>query len=448
MTPPEAPDMAAPTPGAGRPAGRGARVSLACVQCRTRHVRCDAVRPCCGRCASEAKDCQYTKSRRGGLDRAALAALAGRRAGVATEPASAVDSLREQAEDPVSGGQSPDGCLWTLGGSQPGLSFEMISPEVPSRDLSAGQPHVDFPDVTDDPFLDLYYRHFHGFHPCALPRAYLGTLVSDMASHAVLLPLISTLRYIGSMYGLSDQSFQLRDRARRSVAELPADLCSSPFIAQCRLLMSIALYWSGERAESRLEIDGAIRIALDLGMFRREFAKQHGRGDPVLEECWRRTWWQLYTVDANYAAIFRLPTFPTFEVDATTDLPCEESDYESGVSIRSQLDGSRLTVRCSCQTIPENVKTLDDFDSREFAVEEHVYSSFAYLVGAARALASAIGSAQRATPANTSVLAGIEAADAIINGFLLLLPSSKQIVIGEDGEIDELMFQTHMGIHA
>jgi hypothetical protein len=49
------------------------RVIVACVQCRSRHVKCDATQPICNRCKKDDKECVYTKSRRGGLDKAALA---------------------------------------------------------------------------------------------------------------------------------------------------------------------------------------------------------------------------------------------------------------------------------------------------------------------------------------------------------------------------------------
>ena len=43
----------------------GSRVSLACIPCRTRHLRCDAAPPTCARCRRENKPCSYAKSRRG-----------------------------------------------------------------------------------------------------------------------------------------------------------------------------------------------------------------------------------------------------------------------------------------------------------------------------------------------------------------------------------------------
>lgn len=49
------------------PASRaGSRISLACIPCRERHVRCNAAVPVCERFNLENKLCSYAKSRRGG----------------------------------------------------------------------------------------------------------------------------------------------------------------------------------------------------------------------------------------------------------------------------------------------------------------------------------------------------------------------------------------------
>jgi len=79
-------------------------------------------------------------------------------------------------------------------------------------------------------------------------------------------------------------------------------------------------------------MNAATHLALDLGMHDRKFAEQNGNGDAILEESWRRTWWQIYVADAFFAAMARANTFPTCNVNATVELPCEEEDYEAGVS--------------------------------------------------------------------------------------------------------------------
>lgn len=42
----------------------------------------------------------------------------------------------------------------------------------------------------------------------------------------------------------------------------------------------------------------------------------------------------------------------------------------------------------------------------------------------------------------------LEAIDAIIDGWLLLLPDLKREIVSKTGEVDEHMFEAHMAIHA
>jgi hypothetical protein len=104
-------------------------------------------------------------------------------------------------------------------------------------------------------------------------------------------------------------------------------------MVQCHFIYSIALFWCGDKTQSREHMDAAIRIALDLAMFRRQFAVENGEGDAVLEESWRRTWWQVYITNAIFATIRREAAFPTRDVDVSVQLPCEEEDYEAGVRL-------------------------------------------------------------------------------------------------------------------
>jgi hypothetical protein len=56
-----------------------------------------------------------------------------------------------------------------------------------------------------------------------------------------------------------------------------------------------------------------------------------------------------------------------------------------------------------------------------------------------------------ATPPNKKTCPPIElveAVDAMIDGWLLLLPESKRPLMKDDGQMDELLFTAHMSIHA
>ncbi|KAI0391777.1 hypothetical protein F5Y17DRAFT_460545 [Xylariaceae sp. FL0594] len=429
--------------------GNGNRVSVACLSCRTRHVRCDAQQPACMRCTSEGRTCQYVKSRRGGLDRARLAA---RRRGHIDTNQVAVTVPGSPPNGSISGRAELDTDLqdrvpeehanstgWPAEPETSGASGTS-SDERGASSMSGPTDGIQFSSVETDFLVKLFYRNFHRCHPCALPQRHLHRLYEETTQNGpsrgleTLTLLIAIMRFIGSMYSYKDLTSQLQDQVVggfHSIRAQPITASSSPstdpFLVQCHLLFSIALYWNAEKTRAREEIDAAIRIALELGMHRARFASLHARSDPVLGESFRRTWWQLYCTDAYYAAIKRNPTFPLCDVDTDADLPCEEDEYESG-------------------SIPPP-KTLEDFDTREFSPENQAFSSFAYLIGATRSIALAL-SAGSSDACNWLSPRTIAEVDAIIDGWYLLLPREKREVLREGNVVDELMFQAHMAVHA
>jgi hypothetical protein len=212
---------------------------------------------------------------------------------------------------------------------------------------------------------------------------------------------------------------------------------------QCRLLYSIALFWSNFRAEADKEIETAKDIALALGMHRQEFATANGYGDDILVESWRRTWWMLYIIDAYYAGTLGTMNLKVFHIEASVELPCEDYEYKSGVSRSLKVRSHKLII--DSQVIPRP-RTIEDFDCREFFEEEVTFSSFAYLIGAVRCAAFAIStSPKNATKQDSEHM--IQSADSVIDAWTLLLPRAQKPVMKKDGRIDELMFQAHMLIH-
>ncbi|KXG50160.1 Transcription factor [Penicillium griseofulvum] len=282
---------------------------------------------------------------------------------------------------------------------------------------------LDIHDIQKDSLIDAYYTNFHKFHPFLLPRKHFTRLYQDPSRQSTFRPLIAVMRLIGHIYNARGWSIALEDHIKATFSQIsPTD----PAMVQCRLLYSIALFWYERKADAKSQVDAAIWLATECRLFDQEFASKHEAGDPVLQECWRRTWWMLYIVDAYYAGTLGAMNFKTFAIESTVDLPCEEWEYESG-------------------DIPEP-KTLDEFDSREFSLDETVFSSFAYLIGAVRCTALAISTVPKAANKDDS-LRMIQAADSALTGWLLLLPKTQKQVMSKAGEIDELMFQAHMLIH-
>lgn len=359
------------------------RSSLACLPCRSRHLKCDGGRPQCSRCSRTTKTCTYTKSRRGGLDRETLAkrrrqiaACAGRTGTGASgeNPSTAANDPRLARQIGAGGLLSPcprppasaaapshdirlpsstEDSEYTGVPVELGISEEIAAIGTCSLPSASVAPplstHPILPngqDVEGDPIVDMYYRHFHRFHPLALPQKHLARYCRDPARGPGLRPLVTVLRLIGHIYDTKEWSTKLEESVNSFLSDASLSEPSSsppatssppwngdPIKVQCRLLYSVALFWQGRTPESMRELDLAAKLAVSLGMNRKEFAQDHGEGDPVLMECWRRTWWMLFIVDAYYSGTQGTMMFAVLGVDSTVDLPCEEAEYESGVSI-------------------------------------------------------------------------------------------------------------------
>lgn len=328
---------------------RATRASLACLPCRSRHLKCDGGRPRCGRCAGldvvagiggeEEEECRYTQSRRGGLDRAALAERRKRLAAAEGLGGAAVGS-GESVSPPVlalgvsasvPGGRSLQQSSRESSSSNSFLDGGLLSGvALPSPEPSPPQLQVD--NIETDPLICSYYRTFHRFHPFILPHKHLATLHrQDPTLQARLLPLLSILRLIGRLYTTQDLSLPLRDTVEATLSSSHASP-TDPFLVQSRLLYSIVLFWHSFKAEAKCQMDAAVKMAMEGRMYRREFAVSHAGGDVVLAESWRRAWWMLYVTDAYYAGTLGTMNFAVVDVEATMELPCEEAEYESGVS--------------------------------------------------------------------------------------------------------------------
>ncbi|EEA18932.1 hypothetical protein TMatcc_010518 [Talaromyces marneffei ATCC 18224] len=388
---------------------KATRSSLACLPCRVRHIKCDGNKPSCNGCNEAGKQCDYTRSRRGGLDRKALAERRKRLATVnsinAQTPASIQTCHTNVNEDIFNNSSS---LLDAADGT-------FIAPPLT---------HIgSIVNIEDDVLVDSYYNNFHKFHPFLLPNKHLLRLYRDSNRQSSLTPLIAAMRFVGHIYSFQQWDMELKNHLEACFCEAsPTD----PVMVQSRLIYSIALFWYDYKTEAASQIEAATQLAIDMGMFRREFASEHGAGDPILEECWRRTWWMLYVVEAFYAGTLGTKTFKAMNMEATVDLPCQELEYESGKI-----------------PIP---KTLQEFDCREFATDETTqFSSFAYLIGAVRCAVLAMSTTPK-LPAKEDSLHIMQTTDSALDGWLLLLPKDKQIM-NKSGEIDELMFQAHLLIH-
>ncbi|KAL4923541.1 putative C6 transcription factor [Aspergillus undulatus] len=385
-----------------KPTPTSRRVSLACVPCRSKHLRCDATTPICARCRTEGLQCVYLKSRRGGR----------------RPRQSQLPSLPSDTAHPVQQAPAPSLDSSILIRTSRSISDDDQSISEPS---SASRSDATSDSSVRERFMAQYYSSFHAAHPCVLPHWDLKQrLASDGQALQSLVPI---LHYIGSVYAKSANSPSLKLQAEQAVACIGTSNPPTGFDVQAILLLSIAIYWGNEPDKALDLLDKAIALALELGMHKQEYAYANGNEDPLLEECWRRTWWQVYMTDAHIAGSTSTFPFRTSGLDISTDLPCDEADYEFG-------------------KIPRP-RTLQDYDMREFlGDDERQFSSFAELVGLTRGLDIALTARNGMTIANAPWISANT--DATVTAWQSLLHPSKKNLVREDGTVDELLFKANI----
>ncbi|KAL5314584.1 hypothetical protein ACEPPN_017225 [Leptodophora sp. 'Broadleaf-Isolate-01'] len=375
----------------------GIRVSLACIPCRSRHVKCGAEMPNCSRCLQDDKPCFYAKSRRGMRDRNAPKKRASMREAGKTSPVPTSSS-----------GQSTKSLSYLMANSSndsyTGPSSDGSGSPESSSSRASGK------GASPKRLLDLYYSSFHKAHPFLLPRYYFyNRLQSDPESSKFLYPV---MQWIGSMYSSDIPSAELRDIAMNQLEM--ANLPPNGFTVQSLLLAAIATHSQDDMIRSREILDRAIYLALEIRMNSRTFANMER--DPVLAESWRRTYWFLYITDAKFAAFRNATHFMLYTVEANVELPCEECDYD-GIIPRS--------------------RTLEEYEARDFQEDEPVFSSFTYLIDLTRVTGCLLGFDR--LPARDLETA-VNNADAMLVNWKLHLPREKQGVVDKNEEVDEILF--------
>jgi len=287
--------------------------SLACVQCRSRHLRCDGTKPLCSRCKDDGSICTYMKSRRGGRRRAQ-----GSNSVPATEaiPAHSTDQdLRYGFPTPPVATIGSHNSLVSSQSNSPGSHFESWNDD-------------DTQPVAER-LITLYYHFFHHSHPCALPYKFLQPYRASNAPGIEL--LITVMQYIGSLYAPKIASEPWREQCEVAVRSLLPR--SSLFEVQALILYAIATQWTGYKDYSHTLLNLAIDGSLALGLYDRDFATRNAASQSVYAESCRRTWWELYLDEIAMSAIDRknFTRLNQRTIACSVELPCSEECYNIGV---------------------------------------------------------------------------------------------------------------------
>jgi hypothetical protein len=219
--------------------------------------------------------------------------------------------------DPAAGGNSS---LMKLTGGPQSEPALLIRP--PENGGSTWSPATDLKNRC----LEAFFHFFTSAHPFLLPKPYLV----QMLRVKPLGHLEAAMRYVGSFYLKAASTEYI---AQEITQLLSRDDCSRDgFTVQAMLLFAIGLDGNTEFDRASDLVKQAQDLALEIGMNHREFAVMQGEGLAVLEESWRRTWWELYVIDGMIAGVHERSSFRLNEMPFEVLLPCEEQEFVSGVS--------------------------------------------------------------------------------------------------------------------
>ncbi|KAL3494533.1 hypothetical protein BJX62DRAFT_223098 [Aspergillus germanicus] len=384
--------------------------SVACVPCRRRHLKCDALMPVCTRCQTADTECHYVRSRRGRRDQSRRVSSRPDEEGSTVSADAFSDWLNATAF-------TPDlNILTTQDLFQP-LNLQTYQNfPLPTDTLDTFETPLTSPATAHEPMIQLYYQNFHPSHPFTVPRRAL----SSPTAHLIPAYLISVMRYIGAHY-YPDPS--LKQALRQPAYSFLSDpTLRDGFTVQALLLLAIVDHSSCQEQSAHRLLQMAVNLALDIGLHHAGFALEHSYGHPVLEESWRRTYWELYIVDGLLAAMREQSPFRLYRQRASVLLPCAEKMY-------------------SLNNVIPSGQTLDDLQN-DWTLAQN-FSTFAYRIDAVRNL-GAVLELNRSLEGN--IEARVETIDAHLSSSLMTLPALHGD--GYDSSChDEMVFQAQMTLY-
>lgn len=196
--------------------------------------------------------------------------------------------------------------------------------------------------------LSSFYQNFHASHPFVLPKETLLRLSHETSVE----PLLASMRWAGSLYiDVPSARASLLDEAYQRVCNPQA--VHDGFLVQAMMVLIIGMDGMTMNDKARAMLMSVEKIAVEIALNTRLFATYHGRGMPILEESWRRTWWDLFVIDGMIAGVHRMTNFALFDVPTDVALPCEEDEFMSGVSFNRHDRLARAGFRL-LTTSPEN----------------------------------------------------------------------------------------------
>lgn len=412
---------------------------LACIPCRKSHLKCDGKKPQCSRCVDRSGTCFWVDSKRGYREfrknYQSTGEARSRNGGNPSESTPGISKEEYQTEidptqirqityeeifqsnDPAFTGlpldYQPVQMMTNLASASP--SSRSDSTLSITREIN---PAVQRDSQGSADLIELFYKHLYPPHPFIIPwKLYLQD------SSLIPVPLRSVLRFAASHYVPHGNPSLLEAAAKDILSdEVPED----GFKVQGLILYAFVSHARMDQESGASALMRAVDVALRIGMNRESFAIQNGQDNPILQECWRRTWWMLMILEGLVTVIGGQGTpYITYSTFTDVALPGHDEDYNE--------------LRVS----PE-LRTITDLHNRIISEDTFSYSSFAYGIEASYIL----GAVLSLGPDSFAVTdPQIEALDASISNYFLSLPLDKRDPTRPDGSVDEALLNAHLAIN-
>ncbi|KJK77341.1 hypothetical protein H634G_07080 [Metarhizium anisopliae BRIP 53293] len=326
----------------------------------------------------------------------------------------------------------------------PGLQLPLHEPHRPPHHLSTGPGEIPQPSthdvpassnaptprerkpepyVPEDRLVRLFYENFHQAHPILVPPGQY-----ERRNYPAYLQQV--VKFIGSHYSMVLSGDEFYDSTASTLAAHSADKSCS--MVQALLLHSIILCARNERPRAETSLAQAISIAIEIGMYQKDFATLFANNDEFESESLRRTWWELFIWEICMRTLQQKFHFRCSDVPNEVLLPCEESTYASLQAIPPPASLAAFRAR---------VFADDDDDDEDPAPCQ--YSSFSYRIEAFHILARVLvlNSIPETHPDRLQAIANT------LVSWAHLLPPQKIDIVDIYGGIDEMLFQAQFIIH-
>lgn len=306
-----------------------------------------------------------------------------------------------------------------------GISLELLSPINNQGPLViTPPPAAQLPmDTSAQGLVNAFFVFFFPAHPFVLPYAQTQELFRGLTMNHLQL----ALQFIGSFFVIGAERDLFEASIRGYINNFQGQ--RNHYFVQTIVLFSIGLHMADKGEESSEMMYLAIDVARNLGMDQRNYATAHGGVNTILEECLRRTWWEIWILDGMMTGVnmtYKMQLAGVNNLDMP--LPSEESDYA-----QSRTQGI--------------IKTLVEFDNHFIIGSEDDdgdFSSGTYRIDAIRIVHSVISATRVASPTHEDFLM----AEAKIKNWAMYLPERKRKPIDRDGNVDEVLFEAHMIVSA